>query len=250
MWTRRPCGPRAHAGSAQIPRQTRGPPRHSRGSPLVLCLPPAPRGAAGTHCASTAPWGDLALLPLLVPEVWPTASPTSRGSLVCLGTLPAGPCAQAGDPPELVRVGDVSRVGLSPVMRTQRPRRVEEGGGRGDVAAGLRRGPATPRELGEASRRPPQPRREPLAHAWPRTCASTAVQGQISAAQAAECGTWPWQPPEARRLDECSLHVPVDAHAALDNLSSVETLRMVRKPAFEVPPYQQEQSLRSNFHSD
>lgn len=65
----------------------------------MLCLPPAPRGAAGTHCASTAPWGDLALLPLLVPEVWPTASPTSRGSLVCLGTLPAGPCAQAGDPP-------------------------------------------------------------------------------------------------------------------------------------------------------
>lgn len=116
----------------------------------MLCLPPAPRGAAGTHCASTAPWGDLALLPLLVPEVWPTASPTSCGSLVCLGTLPAGPCAQAGDPPELVRVGDVSRVGLSPVMRTQRPRRVEEGGGRGDVAAGLRRGPATPRELGEA----------------------------------------------------------------------------------------------------
>lgn len=135
MWTRRPCGPRAHAGSAQTPRQTRGPPRHSRGSPLVLCLPPAPRGAAGTHCASTAPWGDLALLPLLVPEVWPTASPTSRGSLVCLGTLPAGPCAQAGDPPELVRVGDVSRVGLSPVMRTQRPRARRRAGRRGRGAS-------------------------------------------------------------------------------------------------------------------
>lgn len=69
----------------------------------------------------------------------PLAPPGPRGlahgSLVCLGTLPAGPCAQAGDPPELVRVGDVSRVGLSPVTRTQRTRRAEEGGGRGDVAS-------------------------------------------------------------------------------------------------------------------
>lgn len=163
MWTRRPCGPRAHAGSAQTPRQTRGPPRHSGGPPLVLCLPPAPRGAAGTHCASTAPWGDLALLPLLVPEVWPTASPTSRGSLVCLGTLPAGPCAQAGDPPELVRVGDVSRVGLSPVMRTQRPRARRR--------AGI--GATWPRGFGEGRRRPgswERPRADPRSRGgspWP-----------------------------------------------------------------------------------
>lgn len=262
-------------------RLLRGPPgEHTRHVDTQALWPPGTRGVgADPEADAGAPQTQPGVPPRAVPATGsprgcghslrlhgplggpgPLAPPGPRGlahglsHLLWLTCLPGDPACRSlrsgRRPPELVRVGDVSRVGLSPVMRTQRPRRVEEGGGRGDVAAGLRRGPATPRELGEASRRPPQPRREPLAHAWPRTCASTAVQGQISAAQAAECGTWPWQPREARRLDECSLHVPVDAHAALDSLSSVETLRMVRKPAFEVPLYQQEQSLRSNFHSD
>lgn len=169
MRTRSPRAPRTRTGPTRTQRQARGS-ADAAGSRLPSVPRPAPAGRGARAAPPRSPAGT-----------WPSrpSSPRSGPPLPLRlpwlarlpGCPPAGPHAQAGvtglrgDPHTAGQARRGQWGGLNPVMRTQRTRREDEGGGRGDAST-TRGTSETASEAPGAGRgrrqTPSRPQREPL----------------------------------------------------------------------------------------